>query len=143
MTNLQVEPLSKYISFIHRSCAAYLSREFRKFNIGSGQYMFLIKLYKNDGLTQEQLTEMLNIDKGTTTKAVKKLEEVGLVTRAKDENDKRINRIYLTRQALDIKEEFLSIISNWEDALTATLSEEEKNDTLIILKKITNNIINK
>lgn len=143
MTKPSVETLAKYISIIHRSGAAYLSKEFNKFHIGSGQYMFLIALYKNDGISQENLTDLLNIDKGTTAKAIKKLEETGLVTRVKDIKDKRINKIYLTEQALNIKDEFLSILANWENTLTANLSDKEKNDTLIILKKITYNIINK
>nr|WP_302659922.1 MarR family winged helix-turn-helix transcriptional regulator [uncultured Clostridium sp.] len=143
MTNNSCQSVGKYISIIHRTGSSFLSKEFSKFNIGSGQYMYLIHLYKNDGLSQEELTEILNIDKGTTAKSIKKLETEGFVMRVKDKNDKRINRVYLTPKALEIKDEFLSSINAWENTLTLNLSYAEKEQALTLLKKITYNITHK
>ena len=143
MTNNSCQSVGKYISIIHRTGSSFLSKEFSKFNIGSGQYMYLIHLYKNDGLSQEELTEILNIDKGTTAKSIKKLETEGFVMRVKDKNDKRINRVYLTPKALEIKDEFLSSINAWENTLTSNLSYAEKEQALTLLKKITHNITHK
>ena len=143
MTNNSCQSVGKYISIIHRTGSSFLSKEFSKFNIGSGQYMYLIHLYKNDGLSQEELTEILNIDKGTTAKSIKKLENEGFVMRVKDKNDKRINRVYLTPKALEIKDEFLSSINAWENTLTLNLSYAEKEQALTLLKKITYNITHK
>ncbi len=143
MTNNSCQSVGKYISIIHRTGSSFLSKEFSKFNIGSGQYMYLIHLYKNDGLSQEELTEILNIDKGTTAKSIKKLEAEGFVMRVKDKNDKRINRVYLTPKALEIKDEFLSSINAWENTLTSNLSYAEKEQALTLLKKITYNITHK
>ena len=139
MTNNSCQSVGKYISIIHRTGSSFLSKEFSKFNIGSGQYMYLIHLYKNDGLSQEELTEILNIDKGTTAKSIKKLETEGFVMRVKDKNDKRINRVYLTPKALEIKDEFLSSINAWENTLTSNLSYAVKEQALTLLKKITCN----
>ena len=143
MTNNSCQSVGKYISIIHRTGSSFLSKEFSKFNIGSGQYMYLIHLYKNDGLSQEELTEILNIDKGTTAKSIKKLETEGFVMRVKDKNDKRINRVYLTPKALEIKDEFLSSINACENTLTSNLSYAEKEQALTLLKKITYNITHK
>ena len=143
MTNNSCQSVGKYISIIHRTGSSFLSKEFSKFNIGSGQYMYLIHLYKNDGLSQKELTEILNIDKGTTAKSIKKLETEGFVMRVKDKNDKRINRVYLTPKALEIKDEFLSSINAWENTLTSNLSYAEKEQALTLLKKITYNITHK
>ena len=143
MTNNSCQSVGKYISIIHRTGSSFLSKEFSKFNIVSGQYMYLIHLYKNDGLSQEELTEILNIDKGTTAKSIKKLETEGFVMRVKDKNDKRINRVYLTPKALEIKDEFLSSINAWENTITSNLSYAEKEQALTLLKKITYNITHK
>ena len=143
MTNNSCQSVGKYISIIHRTGSSFLSKEFSKFNIGSGQYMYLIHLYKNDGLSQEELTEILNIDKGTTAKSIKKLETEGFVMRVKYKNYKRINRVYLTPKALEIKDEFLSSINAWENTLTSNLSYAEKEQALTLLKKITYNITHK
>ena len=100
----------------------------------------MIHLYKNDGISQEKLSELINIDKGTTAKAIKKLEELGYVERNKDISDKRVNKIYLTEKALEIKDEFLASLTKWEDILTSNLSDEEILYGLKILNKLTKNV---
>lgn len=44
--NCNNEYLGKYISLIHRQANVFFTKEFSKFGFGSGQYMFLIHLYK-------------------------------------------------------------------------------------------------
>ena len=134
------EYLGKCISLIHRQANVFFTKEFSKFGFGSGQYMFMIHLYKNDGISQEKLSELLNIDKGTTAKAVKKLEELGFVTRFKDSTDKRINRIYLTSKAFNIKNDFFSVLTKWENMLTNQLSPEEISESLTILNKLSKSV---
>ena len=137
------EYLGKYISLIHRQANVFFTKEFSKFGFGSGQYMFMIYLYKNDGISQEALSKLVNIDKGTTAKAIKKLEELELITRSKDLNDKRINKIYLTSKALNIKNDFFSVLTKWENILTNELSTEEVSKSLKLLNRVTKNVINK
>ena len=137
------EYLGKYISLIHRQANVFFTKEFSKFGFGSGQYMFMIYLYKNDGISQEALSRLVNIDKGTTAKAIKKLEELELITRSKDLNDKRINKIYLTSKALNIKNDFFSVLTKWENILTNELSTEEVSKSLKLLNRVTKNVTNK
>lgn len=138
--NFKNNHYGKYISMLYRQGSSFLSKKYNKFGIGSGQYMFMIHLYNNDGITQDELSENLLIDKGTTAKAIKKLEEANLVYRVKDEKDRRANRIYLTNTALNIKEEFITILYQWENQLTKGLSEDEVQAGLELLRKISNNI---
>ena len=134
--------LGKYISLINRQANVFFTKEFSKFGFGSGQYIFMSHLYENDGISQERLSELVNIDKGTTAKAVKKLEELGFVTRSKDLTDKRVNRIYLTSKAFNIKSDFFSILTKCENILTDEPSPEEISASLNILNKISKNIAN-
>ena len=140
MNNKNNEYFGRYISILYRLSSVFYSKEFHKFGIGAGQYMFMIHLYKNDGISQEKLSELINIDKGTTAKAIKKLEELGYVERNKDISDKRVNKIYLTEKALEIKDEFLASLTKWEDILTSNLSDEEILYGLKILNKLTKNV---
>ena len=139
--NCNDEYFGRYISLIYRQANVFFSKEFNKYGFGCGQYMFLIHLYKNDGISQEKLSELVNIDKGTTAKAIKKLEKLNFIIRSKDTNDKRVNRIFLTEKALNIKDDFFSVLTNWENSLTNTLTEEEINSGLAILNKLSNNVI--
>ena len=140
MNNNIKEPIGKYISQIYRKGRAFISKGLTQYDMGYGQMLFLLQLYNQDGISQEELTEKLNIDKGTTAKAVKKLEELGFVTRFKDSTDKRINRIYLTSKAFNIKNDFFSVLTKWENMLTNELSPEEISESLTILNKLSKSV---
>ena len=100
--------------------------------------MFLLELYIQDGRNQEELSERLKIDKGTTARALKKLEEQGFITRLKDECDKRSNKIYLTQKA--IQENVYDILDEWNKKLRESLSKEEEEIVEKLLMKVCNNI---
>ena len=104
------EHIGKYIGELHRASGIYFSKKFSKFGIGAGQYVFLLNLYKNSGITQEELTEKVKLDKATTARAIKKLEDEGYVSRVKKESDKRAYKLELTEKAENIKEEVYSIM---------------------------------
>ncbi|AYE34407.1 MarR family winged helix-turn-helix transcriptional regulator [Clostridium septicum] len=133
------EAIGKYISEIYRNSCRFFSKEFLKLNLGVGQYIFLIQLYKRDGINQEELSELLKIDKANTARAIKRLEEEGYVIRIRCKEDKRAYNVFLTDKALDIKEEFFGILQSWENNITQPLTEEEIIIVKKILKKITVN----
>ena len=70
--------IAKYISQIHRKSRVFMNREVSKYDIKSGQLMFLLDLYMQDGKSQEEISKKLEIDKGATTRTLKNLEEQGL-----------------------------------------------------------------
>ena len=132
--------IAKYISQLHRKGNVFINRELLKYDLGVGQFMFLLDLYMKDGKNQEEISYNLKIDKGTTARAIKKLEEEGFVIRVKDENDKRSNKIHLTQKAKDIKENVFSILDDWNQKISIVLTKEEEAVMKNILKKICENI---
>ena len=129
-------PIGKYISQIYRKGNSFISKEISKFGIGSGQIMFLIELYKNVGISQEELSEILNIDKATTCRAIKKLEKEELLIKVKDENDKRAYKLYLTEKSKSIEDNIKNALNEWEKHISKELSQEEVNILINMLKKI-------
>lgn len=136
MIDTRREPIGKYLSIINRKGNVFITKEISKFGIGSGQVMFLMELYKKDGISQEELSEVLNIDKATTCRAIKKLEESEFLTRVKDKNDKRAYKLYLTQKSKDMEESIRDVLRICEDHISKNLSEEEVKTLAMILKKI-------
>lgn len=132
--------IGKYISQLHRKGSVFINKEVSEYGIGSGQFMFLLELYINDGKNQEEIAETLKIDKGTTARALKKLEEQGFVTRIKDENDKRSNKIYLNDKAKDVRDGVLDVLNDWNKEITKSLTEEEEEMLKSLLEKVCKNI---
>ena len=132
--------IGKYIYQLYRKGSVFINKEVSEYGIGSGQFMFLLELYINDGKNQEEIAETLKIDKGTTARALKKLEEQGFVTRIKDENDKRSNKIYLNDKAKDVREGVLDVLNDWNKEITKSLTEEEEEMLKSLLEKVCKNI---
>jgi DNA-binding MarR family transcriptional regulator len=60
------------------------------------QYLALLVLWEEDGVPVKRLGERLYLDSATLTPLLKRLEQQGLVSRARDSEDERVVRIKLT-----------------------------------------------
>lgn len=138
--NIYNHSVGRWISILYRYGQINMSQQFKKHNIGNGQhYMFLLPLFHNDGTTQEQLSLKLNVDKATTARAVKKLEQEGYILRKIDETDKRAFRLCLTNKAINIKPDIYEILTDWKNSLTNGFTEEEKEQALSLLERMSFN----
>jgi len=131
--------LGRWISLLHRHGHVYVGRQLKQYNISKGQYTFLNALYKKDGIRQEQLSDYLKIDKGTTAKAIKKLEDYDYIIRKVDPIDKRAYNVYLTEKALKIKPMVRKAMMDWIDILYSGFSEDEKKTSLALLERMGEN----
>lgn len=131
----------RWISLLNRYIQTYISKHLKAYNLGYGQHAFLLALYDNNGINQDTLSDILNIDKGTTAKAVKKLEDEGYVYREVDPDDKRAYRLYCTQKALDLKSVLFDVLWSCNDMLTANFTEEEKQLALKLLHKMSENAV--
>lgn len=132
--------ISKYISQLYRKSRIFVSKGVSQFDIGSGQLMFLIALYNKDGRNQEEIAESLQIDKATTARALKKLEEENYIVRVKSLEDKRANKIYLTEKSKELKDEIYKIIDSWNYNISESLTKEEEEMLKNLLEKVCKNI---
>ena len=140
MNEDECRQIGRYISQLYRKGSTFINKGVSKYGIGSGQFMFLLELYIKDGKNQEEISEILKIDKGTTARALKKLEEEGFVTRIKDENDKRANKIYLNNKAKEVEDGVLDVLIDWNKQITKTLTKEEEDVLKNLLEKVCDNI---
>lgn len=131
--------VGRWISILYRHAQVYTAKRLKPHHIGSGQYGFLFVLYKNNGIIQESLAEILHIDKATTARALAKLETEGYVQRIVDPNDKRALRLYVTDQAREIMPTIEKAMSDWNDLITTGLEDTEKEIALKLLRKMAMN----
>jgi DNA-binding MarR family transcriptional regulator len=133
--------IGKWISILNRHCHAYIAKRLKEYNIGSGQYVFIITLYKNNGISQDKLSELLNIDKGTTARAIKKLEEEGYVRREDDPADKRAYKLYATEKAFAIKPVICEVLKDANKILSKGFTDEDKAIARRLLEKMSKNAV--
>jgi DNA-binding MarR family transcriptional regulator len=69
------------------------------------QYMVLMVLWQEPSLNVKELGQRLNLDSGTLTPLLKRLEGKGLVDRRRGEEDERVRVITITNEGLALREQ--------------------------------------
>lgn len=128
--------IGRLISILHRQSQIYINCVLKEFNITSAEYAFLLSLYRKDGVTQDELSTYLYIDKSATARAIKSLEEKGYVVRSKDPADKRCNRVYLSEKANSYKDEIKGRVFSWSEFLTEDMDKETIDMAFTILESM-------
>nr|WP_300094327.1 MarR family transcriptional regulator [Sedimentibacter sp.] len=132
--------IGRLISILHRKSQVYINYALSEFNITSAEYSFLLCLFRKDGKTQEELSSFLDIDKSATARAIKSLEEKGYITKQKDDDDKRFNRICLTEKAKANQDDIKKRIFHWSEFLMEDVSDEEAAIVFEVLERMTNKL---
>lgn len=68
------------------------------------QYLVMLVLWERDDHTVHELGELLQLDSGTLTPLLKRMESAGLVSRQRDAADERRVRILLTADGSALRE---------------------------------------
>ena len=67
------------------------------------QYLVLMVLWEEDGVSVKALGERLYLDSGTLTPLLKRLEESGLVRRTRASHDERVVEVFLSAEGKRLK----------------------------------------
>lgn len=73
------------------------------------QYLVMLVLWQEDGLTVRALGEQLHLNSGTLTPMLKRMEQAGLVRRRRDKKDERLVRTELTEAGRGLRAQALDI----------------------------------
>ncbi|MCH4207653.1 MAG: anaerobic ribonucleoside-triphosphate reductase activating protein [Solobacterium sp.] len=90
------------LSVLYRNVQKYFDKALAPYDIGSGQLMFMLYINEHEGVTMQDATRVIEVDKGTTTKSIQKLIEQGYVQSRTDEADRRVRRLYTTDKTAEI-----------------------------------------
>ena len=97
---VQREDLSRNFGFILNDVARLLrttyDRRMKALGLTRSQWWVLTHLYRNDGVTQSELAEILEIEKPTLGRLLDRLQANGWVRRQEHSDDRRAKRVFLT-----------------------------------------------
>lgn len=114
----------RLVSIIYRKNQAYLDIALKPYKITASELAFITSLYREDGVSQEQLSSFLAIDKSATAKAVKSLIDKGYIVKERNPKDKRAYMIYLTDFALQQKAGITAVLKERNRFLTEGIEDE-------------------
>lgn len=89
------------IGMIARALDSISNIEFKELDLTKGQYLYLVRICENPGIIQEQLLELIKVDRSTATRAIQKLELNGFLEKKNDPDNKKIKRLFPTDKGQD------------------------------------------
>ena len=129
-------PTAPFISIIYREHAKYINDNVKEEDLSFGLHPLLIKIYRCEGISQEQLAHDFHLNESTITRNLKKLEDKGLIERIKN---KRKKIIRITPKGEKTAKKVMDFDEKWDRQLN--LTDEEYEYFLKILKKITEDLL--
>lgn len=101
------------------------------------QYLVMMVLWENDGLTVNQIGEKLYLDSGTLTPLLKRLESKHLIIRQRKKQDERVVQVFLAEAGNLLRKKACEIPGKIRDKLDLT------EDNLAELKETVQKILSK
>jgi MarR family transcriptional regulator for hemolysin len=127
---------------LFRLIRVYADKEAARYGITRAQWAVLSKVERQEGLKQTELAELLEMQPITLTRLIDKLCDNDWIERRSDENDRRVNRLYLKKAARPL----LGKLAGLRSELTATalegISPADAHRLLTQLESIKENVRN-
>ena len=109
--------IGKLITYLSRCIQQELKNVVVPFDISVGEEPYYMALTKQDGLTQDELTKLVKVDKAATARMVKSLET--------DPKDKRNKKIHLTERGRLKYEPLSRALKEFNQKLTSEWTDEQ------------------
>ena len=104
------------------------------------QWSVLYHLWKKDGMSQQELCNATFRDKPSITRLVDNLEKLKLVKRVASKEDRRMNLIFITEQALQLEEQTMEIANTTLNESLEGVSAENINICKEVLQLVYDNL---
>ena len=137
MSQIPYPHLEESLGFLVNRAARAMAQSLRREMLADGrditaeQWALLCLLWRSDGLTQQEIADASFKDKASITRIVNGMEKRHLIVRIHDRDDRRSNRIFLTRDGRELRDVLVPIADVVLRQATRGFSDRE----VAILKK--------
>jgi DNA-binding MarR family transcriptional regulator len=100
----------------------------------------LVRLEKNEGVSQARLAELAEVDPMTMVRILDRMEAEGLLERRPDPADRRARCLYLTAKAKPILGEIWRLSDEIRAEIFAGVSQAEREQFMTVLQRLYANI---
>ncbi len=121
----------------HRARAAAM---LRTMSLHPGQELLLMQLFDRDGQTQSELLDSVGLDHSTISKALRRMQDAGLLTRTPAEHDRRVMIVSLTDQGRAMRAPITAMWRSLEQDSVQGLTPAEIDTFIRIAHKVQQSI---
>ena len=116
---------SAKVNKLSRSLGMYRAARIDDKNLLSHHYSLIWAICREEGRSQERLTEILCLNKSTVARSLAALEEKGYVNRIPSAEDKRVLLVYPTEKMRALYPEIRRVTEEWNAKVSEGISDEE------------------
>jgi len=128
------------VGFLISQLGFFSSRRFAEalepLGIGPRDFLLMRFVAAADGQTQQALADRLQIPPSRMVALVDGLEEMGLLERRPDPDDRRVRRLFLTRSGRSVLEKAGKIAIDYETQLCAGINQKEREQLIDLLQRL-------
>ncbi|RYG14898.1 MAG: MarR family transcriptional regulator [Burkholderiales bacterium] len=118
-----------------------VDRELEPSGLTNAQWVPLLKLYMGTASTVAEVARECQLDAGSTTRLLDRLEAKGLVRRLRTSKDRRVVNIELTDEGREAAQKIPQVLCRVQNAHLNGFSEEEWNTLKQLLRRILDNAL--
>ena len=123
----------RQITKIARESGKLTVRMMKETGIGSGEFDLIHAVRHSPGISQSEVCQQLNMDKGAVARRVASLEAKGYLTRRPNPADSRGQMLYATEKAESLKRSKVTVESAFYEWLLEGLSPQDQETFFALL----------
>ncbi|GMA07333.1 transcriptional regulator [Tetragenococcus halophilus subsp. flandriensis] len=125
--------LFRQIGTISRKASTEMNRLATNYQLDNNLFLYLIRITENEGISQSALVKLMNIDKTTLSRAIKKLEKDKYIIKKPNPDNKKFNQLFVTEKTKNLYTKLSKLEQQYAyQALSnLTLSEKKTLDSLL------------
>lgn len=131
----QEETIDYFLKIVWQSVANKYNQIASTHGITQALGYMLINI-QEEGTAVSQIAALLGVKSTSLSRTLKNMEELGLVFRKADENDKRSVKIFLTNFGKEKKQVAKEVVRKFNEYLNEHISEKERLQLTAVLKKV-------
>jgi MarR family transcriptional regulator, transcriptional regulator for hemolysin len=130
------EYIGVVISDVARLLRTEFDRRVRRLGITRAQWLVLTRLHRRPGASLSELAEMMEVERATAGRMIDRLLANGWVQRRTAHDDRRVKRVYLTRDAERVHKRIWHVAEQTVDSALADLAARERKQLMTLLQRI-------
>ncbi|MCP1199290.1 MarR family winged helix-turn-helix transcriptional regulator [Notoacmeibacter sp. MSK16QG-6] len=127
-------------SHMARLFAIALQRQIAPLDLAPAQFMTLLELWEEDGLTQVELVKRLDVEQATMANTLKRMARDGLIEPKPHPKDNRARQIWLTERGRELREAATDAASVVNETALAGLTQWERTALIELMRNTIANL---
>jgi DNA-binding MarR family transcriptional regulator len=133
-------PPSRSVGYLvrqtHRAFTRALQARIAPHGVSIGMWYFLRVLWREDGISQRELSQRVGMMEPTTASALNNMERKGFVRRLRNRTDRRIVNVFLTERGRALRRELLPLAAAVNEVALRGVSADDVGKLRAVLAKL-------